>query len=256
MRFVVEFISESEKMRLPLAYNSLIQGIIYHNLDKPLANRIHDEGTPLGKRHFRLFTFSKLLGRYRITGTRIEFSGPVRLHIGSVHEELLQSLAEHLLKNPRIQLGHSSCEIRSIEVETLPKFSKPVKVRTLSPINTYSTLTTADGRKKTYYYSPFESDWERQLPANLRRKAQALGWGEAQPAGLEEAHIRPVRVDKRNLRIMKYRDTVIKAWTGIYELNLPEPFFLLAYDAGLGSKNPQGFGMVEVMKSQFAEDGR
>jgi CRISPR/Cas system endoribonuclease Cas6 (RAMP superfamily) len=33
------------------------------------------------------------------------------------------------------------------------------------------------------------------------------------------------------------------------ELDLPEPFFLLAYDAGLGSKNSQGFGMVEVVKS-------
>jgi CRISPR-associated endoribonuclease Cas6 len=46
---------------------------------------------------------------------------------------------------------------------------------------------------------------------------------------------------------MRYRDTVIKAWSGIYELDLPEPFFLLAYDSGLGSKNPQGFGMVEVI---------
>ena len=247
MRFVVEFISESGKMQLPLAYNSLIQGVIYHNLEKPLADRIHDEGTPLGKRHFRLFTFSNLLGRYQITGKRIEFSGPVKLHIGSVHEELLQSLAEHLLKPPRIQLGDSSCAIRSIEVETLPKLSGPVKVRALSPITTYSTLTTADGRKKTYYYSPFESDWEKQILANLRRKAQALGWGEAQLVGLEGARIRPVRVDKRNQRIMRYRDTVIKAWTGVYELDLPQPFFLLAYDAGLGSKNPQGFGMVEAI---------
>jgi len=247
VRFVVNFISETEKTQLPLAYNSLIQGVIYHNLEKTLADRIHDEGTPLGKRYFRLFTFSNLLGRYEITGTRIEFSGPVRFHIGSVHEELLQSLAEHLLKNPRIQLGHSTCKIRSIEVETLPEISGPVKIHTISPITTYSTLKTAEGKKKTYYYAPFEADWEKQLLANLRRKAQALGWGEARLVGLEEAHIRPARVDKRNLRIMRYRDTVIKAWTGIYELDLPEPFFLLAYDAGLGSKNPQGFGMVEVI---------
>jgi len=39
---------------------------------------------------------------------------------------------------------------------------------------------------------------------------------------------------------MKYRDAPIKVWAGIYELNL-------AYDASLGSKNPQGFGMVEVV---------
>lgn len=82
--------------------------------------------------------------------------------------------------------------------------------------------------------------------ANLKRKARALGWGKVRLSGLEGAHIRPVRVSKHDLRIMKYRETVIKGWTGIYELDLPEPFFLLAYDAGLGSKNPQGFGMVEL----------
>lgn len=49
---------------------------------------------------------------------------------------------------------------------------------------------------------------------------------------------------------MRCRDAPIKVWTGIYELDLPEPFFLLAYDSGLGSKNPQGFGMVEVMKER------
>lgn len=73
-----------------------------------------------------------------------------------------------------------------------------------------------------------------------------MGWEKARLNGLEGVHIRPLKVSKRDLRIMKYRDTVIKAWNRIYKLDLPEPFFLLAYDAGLGSKNPQGFGMVEA----------
>lgn len=49
---------------------------------------------------------------------------------------------------------------------------------------------------------------------------------------------------------MRYRETVIKGWTGIYELDLPEPFFYLAYDAGLGSKNSQGFGMLKVVEDK------
>ena len=55
---------------------------------------------------------------------------------------------------------------------------------------------------------------------------------------------------------MRYKDALIKAWTGLYELDLPEPFFLLAYDAGLGSKNPQGFEMVEVMSVPTTGRGR
>jgi CRISPR-associated endoribonuclease Cas6 len=55
---------------------------------------------------------------------------------------------------------------------------------------------------------------------------------------------------------MRYRDALIKSWSGLYELDLPEPFFLLAYDAGLGSKNPQGFEMVEVMSVPTTGRGR
>jgi CRISPR-associated endoribonuclease Cas6 len=33
----------------------------------------------------------------------------------------------------------------------------------------------------------------------------------------------------------------------LYEVNLPEPYFWLAYDAGFGSKNAAGFGMVAVV---------
>lgn len=47
---------------------------------------------------------------------------------------------------------------------------------------------------------------------------------------------------------MLFKGTVIKGWTGLYELSLPEPLFQIAYDTGLGSKNSQGFGMVEVVR--------
>lgn len=249
MRIVLELLPTGETLLLPLQYNSAIQGLIYKNLDQALANRIHGEGTPLGKRQFRFFTFSRLLGRYHINGDLIAFTGPIRLHIASVHEELLESMARHLLQKPVVHLGGKECEVRSIEVEPLPQISKPVLVRTLSPITVYRTLYTAEGRRKTYYFTPFEGEWEELVLANLRRKAQALGWGERQLAGLDGAHIRPVRVSKRDLHIVRYRETVIKGWTGLYELDLPEPFFLLAYDSGLGSKNSQGFGMVKMIEA-------
>jgi CRISPR-associated endoribonuclease Cas6 len=247
MRLVLELLAQGDRLILPLHYNQEVQGLIYHNLDETLARRIHDQGTPLGKRQFRFFTFSRLLGEYRIDGDIIEFSGPVRLHIGSVHEELLESLAFHMLREPLVRLGGALCQVRSIEVELLPKISRPILVRAISPITVYSTLKAGDGRKKTYYYSPFEAEWEEHLLANLQRKAQALGWGKKRLAALEGARIRPFKVKKEDLRVLRYRETVIKGWTGLFTLDLPEPFFFLAYDSGLGSKNSQGFGMVEVV---------
>ncbi|RLI91606.1 MAG: hypothetical protein DRO89_03615 [Candidatus Altiarchaeales archaeon] len=37
----------------------------------------------------------------------------------------------------------------------------------LSPLTVYSTLTTGDGKKKTYYYSHYEPDFEELIDRNL-----------------------------------------------------------------------------------------
>jgi len=47
----------------------------------------------------------------------------------------------------------------------------------------------------------------------------------------------------------KFKGFIIKGWMGIYELHLPETYLSMALDAGLGAKNSQGFGMVEVIET-------
>jgi|GEM_PF-4293050 len=39
MRIVLEFSSSAGKLHLPLHYNSLIQGLIYRNLDRSLSDK-------------------------------------------------------------------------------------------------------------------------------------------------------------------------------------------------------------------------
>ena len=50
---------------------------------------------------------------------------------------------------------------------------------------------------------------------------------------------------------MKYRETVIKGWMGRFVLKGNRKLLKLGYECGIGSKNSQGFGMVEVV-----DDGR
>ena len=49
-------------------------------------------------------------------------------------------------------------------------------------------------------------------------------------------------------KIIRFKGTVIKGWMGTFEVRLPEPYFTLAYEAGLGAKNSQGFGMIQVVR--------
>jgi len=250
MRIALKLAPAGGSLELPIHYNHLIQAMIYRSLDGALAEWFHDEGYSYGKRRFKLFTFSRLLShnrRYDAQKKTITFIGSLELKIGSVDVKLLESLAVHLVRQREVQLRGTPCHFASVEVEMPVKTSGPVAVRTLSPIVVYSTLKDASGRKKTYYYNPWEREFQEKILENLRRKWAALH-GSEEPPSMEGAYIKPLRVSKRNEAIVKFKGTVIKGWTGLYELSLPEPYFSLAYDAGLGSKNSQGFGMVEVVR--------
>src|SRR5829696_8677667 len=243
MRLRISLYPEGPSLRLPVQYNHLLQGLIYSNLDHALSEWLHEKGHPYGERHFKLFTFSRLFGKRKAENGRIRFDGPVNFYLGAVDAEVLGSLAEHLLTKPTVRLGSIECRVTEVGVEPNPEInlSKPVLVKTLSPITAYSTLQTPDGKKKTYYYAPQEKEWSESLIANLGRKAKALGWAADTERVLEGAYVRPHRVKAADQKVLKFKGFVIKGWTGLYEVNLPEPYFRLAYDAGLGSKNAQGF---------------
>jgi len=251
MRIVLELEPEGGELALPVHYNHLVQGLIYRSLDEALAGWFHDRGYCCGKRRFKLFTFSRLFSqgrKYDPEKKTIIFPGPVRLKVGSVDVDLLESLVVHLIRRREVRLNGRLCHFTSVEVEMPVEATGPVVVRALSPIVVYSTLKNGAGGKKTYYYNPWEGEFQEKIFENLRRKWSAFH-GSGEPPALEGAYIKPVKVSKRNEAIVLFKGTVIKGWTGLYELYLPEAYFSLAYDAGLGAKNPQGFGMVEVVKN-------
>ncbi|WP_022854100.1 CRISPR-associated endoribonuclease Cas6 [Thermodesulfatator atlanticus] len=251
MRISLRFFAE--KLILPVHYNHILQAFIYRSLDETLARFYHEEGYRFLKRRFKLFTFSRLLAKDRSFDAQsrtITFKGPVCLKISAVDDRLLESLATYLVKKGSFRLGRNTCELDAVEVEMPVSPEGPVLVRAISPITTYSTLTTPEGKKKTYFYTPFEAEFSEKLLENLRRKAAAY-WGEgAELPPLNGAYIRPLRVSKKNEAIVNFKGYWIKGWTGLYEVNLPRLYFELAYDAGLGAKNSQGFGMIEVVREE------
>ncbi len=245
MRLILRMQPYEGGILLPIHYNHLLQGFIYRHLDQTLAERIHDEGWRVGRRQLRLFVFSRLYGRFRRERTRnaLWFQGPLLWSVASPADGILESLALHLVRERILHLGEAQLELTSVEVALPPAYRRPVLLKALSPITVRSTLTTPDGRKKSYYYAPQEPEFGPRVLQNLRRKIRAWTGEDILPDG---ATFRPVRVSNRNLVVARYKGTVVKGWTGIYELDAPEPYFRMALDAGLGEKNSQGFGFVEV----------
>lgn len=249
LRVIFKFHPE-KPLVLPIHYNHLIQAAIYRNLDTKLAEWLHLEGYSYGKRQYKFFTFSRIIAskrRYDPHSRNLHIEGEFSLKVASPNIQFLESLATNLVKKGHIKVHRQVCVLLAAEVEMPIEVSGPVIVRALSPIVTYTTMLDSLGRRKTYYYSPWEDEFAEKIFDNLQRKWVAL-YGENKPISIEKAYIKPVKVNKHNEAIVKFKETVIKGWTGIYELYLPSPWFELAYDSGLGSKNSQGFGMVEVVK--------
>lgn len=250
MRLRISLGTNEGPLRVPVRYNHLLQGLIYSNLDDTLSEWLHEKGHAYGARRFRLFTFSRLFGERGARNGRVEFRGPVHFYLSSVDSEVLGSFAEHLLTKPAVRLGSARCRVTEVGVEPEPRIdpAKPAIVKALSPITAYSTLQTPDGKKKTYYYAPQEKEWGESLVSNVARKAKALEWSTDIDEDLKGAYVKPHRVGKTDQQILNFKGFWIKGWTGLYEVKLPEPYFRLAYDAGFGAKNAQGFGMVGVVK--------
>ena len=120
--------------------------------------------------------------------------------------------------------------------------SDELTVVTLSPVVVYSTLTKGDGSPYTCYYQPGEGEFEELVSRNLASKYKAFFGGQP-PTGT--VSVRPLRQPR--LHVVYYKDTVIKGYSGPLLMTGPRELLLLALDAGLGSKNSQGFGCLAAV---------
>lgn len=230
-------------LTFPLHYNNLLQGFIY-NMVKDRMPQVHDQGYAAGERTFRLFVFSRLMGRVKeIRDGRIVFSSSVRFKVASPVKDFIEALAEAFLSAEELHLGNTVFWTGSLALNPLPDFSNSRAMgRALSPVTVYSTLQNAEGKKKTYYYHPAETEFGQQVKANLLKKAAALGMEFPPETPL---NLKPVNVRGNDLKVVYYKDIVVKGWMGQYELTGEPSLLRLAFSAGIGAKNSQGFGMLE-----------
>ncbi|MEM3191342.1 MAG: CRISPR-associated endoribonuclease Cas6 [Candidatus Parvarchaeota archaeon] len=230
---------QNNGITLPLNYNHILESAIYRSISPALADFLHQWGFSYGKRSFKLFTFSRLLGEYRIEDKKIHYSEYASLLVSSPIQRFIKELADGILKNGGMKVGTTKLNAYNIKFPAKPEMSSPIRGRTLSPITVYTTLLTKEGDKKTYYYSPYEDEFNVAISTNAKRKVYIL----------RERNIKSnltFKPYKMKEVIMDYKGTVVKGWYGYFELRGSKSLISITYDAGLGSKNSEGFGMYEV----------
>ena len=248
MHAYIKIKTDPSSPAIPIQYNYLIQSAIYAALPEETAARLHDEGFKSGKRSFKMFAFSRLLGRFsldRAAGT-IAFPEGASLVISSPDTGFLLSLINNLLTKSCVRFGQSLFYVEEVRFDEQKAEGEVLTVRTLSPVVAYSTLLRPEGGKYTCYYQPGEREFERLITANLAKKYEAFH-GRRAPGG--EVRARPL--DRPRLHVTSYKGTVVKGYTCRLKLSGPRELLQMALDAGLGGKGSQGYGCVEKVGAKI-----
>ena len=273
MRLKIQYVAERGKLLLPLHYNYLVQSLIYRTFPEQTASFLHEEGFQIHKRHFKLFTFSRILNKGDLVSGRtlstlkfalgfpddfvftvhrknageeaLLFRNGISFYFSSAKPFIVKEMAEGTIMKQRFDLLGQKLFVQQIEVMKDPEFSESMLIKTLSPITTYSTIVSETGSKKTYYYSPNEPEFSALVSDNARKKYMLIK-GKFPESSLK---IIPVFFNERkNRAVVYFKGIRIEGWSGVFKLIGPKDLIKITYDAGLGGKSPQGFGMWKVYK--------
>jgi len=158
----------------------------------------------------------------------------------------IEALAAGLLEERKAILGTVCLEVEKVEVEPPPEFPGHVLCETLSPV-VASTGMRRDEKLHKRFLSPDEPDFWRVVELNLRRKALAVGL----PAG---EGMRFEREGEWRSRLILVQGMQVRGYEGRFEMEGEEGLFRLAYEAGLGERNSQGFGMFRILGDISVKD--
>jgi len=240
MHIKISFVSDKDII-LPIHYNHILQGFIYANIDSRLSEFLHNRGYTYRERKFKLFTFSNILNKAEKVNNMLKFNRNISFIISSPMEDFCKSFANSLIQSDELFLGQNPVRVEQIQIENDIVDTEEIVIRALSPIVVYSTLYRADGSKYTCYFTPGEPDYERIITENLIKKYVALN--NTDNVDFEEhISIKPLGYFKHNLVI--YKNFIIKGVTGKFALKGDKKLLQMGLDAGLGSKNSQGFGCI------------
>lgn len=249
MRIKITFIGK-EKVLLPVGFNEYIQALIYNHIDKDSAEWLHSKGFAFEKRSFKLFVFSSILekGFFDKNTRTFTFPKEINFYISSPVDWILEQIATNLIKSETIRLGQNELRVSSIAVIKHDKIKEnSVKINAITPVETHSTFTKPDGKKITHYYTPFEKEFGELIDKNMKKKWAAFYKREC-PHSIA---IKALFKGSRNERIIYFgtgkKKTLIKGWKGYFRLEGETEFLQFALNAGLGSRNSQGFGMIEIL---------
>jgi CRISPR-associated endoribonuclease Cas6 len=235
---------------LPLNYQHAVASLIYNTLGQAsaeFASRLHGEGFSADGRRFKLFTFSRINTRgARVSGDRLILEDPtVSLLVGSPLGEFVEHFVGGLFRSESFDIAGGRFHLRQAETLPAPDFNERMRFRALSPV----TESVGEGQMHPRFLSP-EDDWSEVVRRNLLRKYRALYGDEPADARLrftwDAAYLADAaRRGRRTSVLTDIHGIKVRGWLAPFEVEGSTRLIETGYEAGFGSRNSMGFGMVE-----------
>jgi CRISPR-associated endoribonuclease Cas6 len=254
--------TDKHRRLLPLNYQYPLSAWIYKTISEgnhAFAEFLHERGFELGKKKFKLFTFSWLMipaGSFRIEGDRLRLlDDTMHLDVSFLAPEAMQHFVAGLFQQQNFLLGDRVSQVPlqvvSMEALPLPTFRTVMRYRTNSPI---LVSRFVEGSKTASYLHPDEPMYSNLFIDNLIHKfasalqagmlASVVDFGKDLP-GYELKILSEPKSKMMLIKANTPQQTHIKAYHYDFELHAPESLQRIGYITGFGEKNSLGLGSVE-----------
>lgn len=234
----VRIILDLENKKIPVNYRSLLQGVIYNALfGNEEIKQIHNQGYKIGKRKFKLFTFSEIYGQtsYIKETKELLFQNNAHFDFTAFYDDIVLTFINFLTQNPQIVIGKQIIKVQSyMLLDDILNNNTTEQFLTISPVTAYIT----DENKKTVYYHPNSEEFKESVINNIAQK-YFLVYNENMPdITIDEINnIKEKKVYFRKNFAIAYHFKIIFS-------NLDEKVKNIIMTCGIGSKNSSGFGML------------
>lgn len=253
--------------RIPFNYQYELSSWIYKTLaqaEPAFASWLHEQGYTLeGNKRFKFFTFShlNLQSPFRPERERQSIrldSGRAELILSFLLDDTLEHFVTGLFRQQQFGIGNPQFypvdfTVQSVEILPKPEFTHTMQFRALSPI---CVAANEEGKEHAQYRHPNDADYTDLLINNLIQKMNTAKHYISHPDS-KPVHVSALLFDLKSeprqkgitLKAHTKGQTKVVGYTYDFQITAPPELLEIAYYAGFGTENAQGFGCVEIISS-------
>lgn len=261
MRFelVLSLIPKERGRLLPLSYQYELSSWIYKVLnygDPIFSEWLHTMGYKSKEKPFKLFTFSNLeIPIYKVNGEFLTIdSNEIKLTISFLTDDAISPFITGLFKERHLILGNKSHQVAFNVTQVIsqpkPDIMDTMRFQTISPLFV-DEFNPSTG--KTNHLSPDASNYSAIIHNTLKEKYRAFLNLEPNPEWPETKIIAENKPKSKLITIKSGTPemTKIKAYNFQFTITGHPELITVGYYGGFGRLGSQGFGCVEIQKSNI-----